>query len=202
MTITKTPVEEVTCDVCGHVWIVRDGNYECPECKRRSSEITETRKNRHLCTSCHHVWMTDSLSFDTFCPKCGQANEENKKVITYDPVSVYTCGACDNEWVKDIFNPQWDTDLSGNTYFVHEAIYCKKCGCGKEEALETKRKKDEQSRRRQTHGYTYTSYRGHTQVTDPDTGLLTPSKEEIDARIAVGIWKDESRNYQVWNATV
>lgn len=200
MSITKKPVEEITCDICGHVWIVRDGNYECPECKRRVSKVTETRKNRHLCISCHHIWFTRNDVYDTFCSQCGKANEEGKKVIARDIVSVFICGACGNEWIKGDSNLEWETDFSGNRYLVHEAIYCHKCGCGKEEALEKKRKKDEQSRKRSNRGSTYTSYRGHAQMTDPDTGLLTPSEEEIDARIAVGIWKDNTRDYQIWNA--
>jgi hypothetical protein len=191
MSVIITKVEEVKCNACGHVWIVRDGNHECPECRRRVSEVTSVRKNRHLCIACHHVWMTDALIDGTFCPKCGESNEEGKKVIARDSVLVYTCGACGNEWIEEnLF--ELGKDDYGSPTLLHKAVYCGKCGCGREKALEEKRKKDEQSRRRQTRGYGYTIYRGHTQTTHPDTGKLSPSKEEIDARIAAGIWKDES----------
>ena len=194
-------VEEATCSVCGTTWIRRDeASQACPECRRKSSEVTKTLKNRHLCICCHHVWMKDSLVVDTFCPKCNKVNEENKRVVTYDRVSVYTCGACGNEWVEDAFNFELGKDGLGNSIFLSKAIYCQKCGCGREEALEEKRKHDDKSRKRSMRGGGYSSYRGHTQTTDLDTGEWTPSKEEIDARIAAGIWKDETHKYRMWNA--
>jgi hypothetical protein len=148
MTITTIPIEEAHCHICGHTWIIHNSeDRECPECRRRESEVTSSIKNRHLCIACHHVWMTGALIYDTFCRKCGKANEEGNKIVARDSVSAYTCGACGNEWVEESLFEE-SKDVYGSPTFLHKAIYCPRCGCGREKALEEKRKKDELLRKR------------------------------------------------------
>jgi hypothetical protein len=188
MSITTIPVEEAHCHICGHTWIIRDPkDQECPECRRRSSKVTHGWKHRCLCIQCHTVWMRDYKSDEPEqCPKCQLTNVEGKKKnISTDIVNEYVCGSCDNIWISDIMANKGDQ-------------YCKKCGCGREDALKTKTEEEQKNRR--MYGGGWTSYRGHAQSINPATGEWEPSKEEIDAKIAVGILRDKSNDIQVYNS--
>jgi hypothetical protein len=193
MSITTVSVEEAHCYICGHDWIIRNPeDRECPECRRRESKITSVRKNRNLCLSCHHIWFTEWLCYDEECPKCHTKNEDHKKAICFDPIQVFICGSCGNEWTQDGLGLEWeDTQIVfGNKALVPKLNYCQKCGCGREEALKERSDALTKARRRQQHGFGISSYRGHTQHIDSETGEWVPSKEEIDAKIATGIWEE------------
>jgi hypothetical protein len=174
--ITTKDVQEAHCDRCGHDWIIRSKKDKaCPECRRKRSKVTSKLKTRCLCISCHHVWIVDMLSDIGACSKCGAKNEEGKKkAISTDSVTEYTCGSCGNVWIGKGFGLDKDEG------------YCKQCGCGREEAWAAKMK-EERDKHRVRH-FGLSSYKGHPQHQNPDTGEWEPSKEEIDAKIAAGIW--------------
>jgi hypothetical protein len=188
MSITTKGVEEAHCDICKHTWIIHDDSERaCPECRRRGSKITHGWKHRFLCIPCRTVWITDYKAGDPEqCPKCKATNEEGKKkAITSDIVNEYACGSCGNVWIGDMI---------ANA----EEEYCRKCGCGREEAMEAERNRKRKEERRRMGGGGWTSYRGHTQSRNPETGEYEPSKEEIDAKIATGIWKEPSPMRVMW----
>lgn len=188
---TKT-VEEACCDVCKHTWIIHEGgSRDCPECKRRASTITRGWKRRHLCIPCHTVWLADYRSEEELeCPKCKSHNEGGtaKNIVT-DVVNSYSCGSCGNTWIRD--------DIADPREYVP---VCNKCGCGQEEAWSAEIAKHFKAKPR--YSVVWSSYRGHAQKRNPDTGEMEPSKEEIDARIATGIWKEHIPPRPTWHVTL
>jgi ssDNA-binding Zn-finger/Zn-ribbon topoisomerase 1 len=180
MSVTTTDVKEATCSKCDHTWIVRSKeDMKCPECRRKRSTVESKSKTRCLCIKCHHVWITDWISRkaeDKVCPKCGARDEDKKKAISTDTVTEYTCGSCGDVWISDKF-------------LNKDEEYCKKCGCGREKSMEARIKKDFEKNRVKSYGMS--SYRGHPQHWDDDLKEWVPSKEEIDAKIAAGIFKPE-----------
>jgi DNA-directed RNA polymerase subunit RPC12/RpoP len=128
MSVSTILIEEAHCHICGHTWITRDeAERSCPECRRRVSEVVRKWKYRHLCLSCHALWLTDYKSEEPVrCPKCQLTNVEGgKKNISTAVVNEYACGSCGNTWTSDMLADKGDQ-------------YCKKCGCGIEAALKVK----------------------------------------------------------------
>jgi DNA-directed RNA polymerase subunit RPC12/RpoP len=183
--ILVNPAKECKCSVCGHVWNIPE-NAEvptvCPECIKRGA-VMVSQKIRYLCIKCLHIWYEDYSGKVDACPKCNTPTEikvgqKTIRYITIDFIKRYVCSVCGNEW---------DVDS------IEYPDYCHKCGATSNEPLPIE--KNDLLGMKGPRGYSM--YRGYTQVLD-EKGNWTPSKEEIDARIKSGIWKERPRPIVRW----